>query len=164
MEGCRARIQTQQKRDRPPLTHPIYVTYKLGPRHKSKEVSSRTPNLGWLLIPRDSHHTLGILPLNWTFSFSPSALGPAQPSRLRQRMKRLVPITWSDNLSVKDSPESERPEGVFLSEMHTCLRGPGRGCPLEGGPWGAQLHSPTQAPVISSFSPVLFLTQPPAPR
>lgn len=48
--------------------------------------------------------------------------------------------------------------------MHTRLRRPGRGCPLEGGPWGAQLHSPTQAPVISSFSPVLFLTQPPAPR
>lgn len=146
MEGCRARIQTQQKRDRPPLTHPISVTYKLGPRHKSREVSSRTPNWGWLLIPRDSHHALGTLPLNWTF-FSPSALGPAQPSRLRQRMKRLVPITWSDNLSVKDSPESERPEGIFLSEMsHTCTHA----CADlgEGAPW-------KEAPGVLSSTPPL---------
>lgn len=74
------------------------------------------PNWGWLLI---SHHVMGTLPLNWTFSSSPSALSPAQPSRLRQKMERLVPITWSDNISVKDSPESERPEGVFSLTCHT---------------------------------------------
>lgn len=56
------------------------MTYKLGPRHKSREVSSRMPNWGWLLISHDSH-ALGTFPLNWTFPLLPFC---PQPSPAQQ--------------------------------------------------------------------------------